>query len=310
MNGPLDTDARRLARDALARQAYASDRVRLSDPDLADYAWLVSTHRGLYAVSDEEVKLVCHGWFFGIRLHEQSLYLFENCAHRDRSVDLGRLLRFDLTGARIAEAHVVAKGLHPNCHQLAIIDDVIHLLDTARQTILRFRCNGEPLEPVRPFGSALPSDTSGAYHHINSIAAVDDRIAVLLHNGKALPERNSQLAWFDHDWNAIGRTELPGRMCHDIVLNDDGCLWHCASLDGDIVSSAGDRIHIADDFMTRGLAFSEDRLMVGYSTFGPRQMRDGLRGGVKIYDRGGAEIANHILGGPPADIISLRPSLA
>jgi hypothetical protein len=306
MTPELDTDKRRAIRTALARQAYATDQVRLLDRDLAGYDWLVATHRGLFAVGEAGVKLVCHGWFFGIRLHRQSLYLFENCANRDRTAPLGRLLRFDLIGAEIATATVIAKELHPNCHQLAVIDEVVHLLDTANQTILRFTLDGAPLLPVRPFAEASNEDTSGAYHHINAIAEVDGRIGVLLHNGHAEPERNSQIAWFDREWRELERIELPGRMCHDIVTDPVGMVWNCASLDGDVISAAGARHHVIDDHLTRGLAFAPDRVIVGYSTFGPRKFRDGLRGGVILYDSMFNRLAQHELDGPPADIAPLR----
>ncbi len=307
MTAELDTDQRRAIRTALARQAYATDQVRLLDNDLTGFDWLVATHRGLFAVADAGVKLICHGWFFGIRLHGQSLYLFENCANRDRSAPLGRLVRMDLAGQRIVAGAVIAKGLHPNCHQLAVIDETLHLLDTANQTILRFTLAGEALAAIQPFPVASNEDTSGAYHHINSIAEVAGRIGVLLHNGPVIPERNSQIAWFDNDWNELERTELPGRMCHDIVTDPAGTVWNCASFVGDVISADGDRVHVIDDHLTRGLAFGPDRTVVGYSTFGPRKWRDGLRGGIKIYDSRFVEVAHHELDGPPADIAPLRP---
>jgi hypothetical protein len=305
MMAELNTDKRRAIRTALARHAYATDQVRLLDPDLAGFDWLVATHRGLYAVADTEVKLVCHGWFFGIRVYGQSLYLFENCANRDRSTLLGRLLRFDFAGPRIADVAVIAKELHPNCHQLAVIDETIHLLDTANQAIQRFTLDGAPLAAVRPFAPAPSEDTSGAYHHINAITEVAGRIGVLLHNGRAEPQRNSQIAWFDRSWNELERIELPGRMCHDIVTDPAGVIWNCASLDGDVVSAAGERHHVIDEHLTRGLAFAHERVIVGYSTFGPRKLRDGLRGGVFLFDSKFGRIAHHELDGPPAEIAPL-----
>lgn len=305
MSEVFDTDARRAIRTALARDGFQRDTVRLIDTDLAGITWLVATHRGLYAVSRAGTKLIVHGWFFGIRRHGENLYLFENCGLRMRSTPMGRLVRLTMAGDAIVAASVLAKGFHPNCHQLAVIDETICLLDTANQTILRFALDGTPLEPVRPFPAVPIDDASGAYHHINAIAEHDGRIAILLHNGKARPERNSQLAWFDKAWNEIERTELPGRMCHDVVADPDGLLWHCASLTGEIVSADGQRVPVIDGYMTRGLAFTDDMVIVGYSTFGPRKLRDGLRGGVVIMDRRFATVARHELDGPPADIVPI-----
>jgi hypothetical protein len=91
-------------------------------------------------------------------------------------------------------------------------------------------------------------------------------------------------------------------MCHDIVADPAGVVWHCASLTGEIVSERGRRVPVIEGYMTRGLAFTSDMVIVGYSTFGPRKLRDGLRGGVVIMDDRFAVIARHELDGPPADI--------
>ena len=306
MDQAFDIAARRDIRAALARTSFAKDSFRLVDGDMRGFDWLVATHRGLFAVSDTGPKLVAHGWFFGLRASGTALYLFENCALRQRDAMLGRLLRLDLHDGQVVAHHVLAKGLHPNCHQLAIIGDVICLLDTANQAILRFTLDGTPLSALTPFGAAQNTDTSGAYHHINAIAEIAGRIAVLLHNGKVLPERSSQIAWFDHDWTETGRDALHGRMCHDLVTDPAGTLWYCGSLDGDIVSERGQRVHVADDYLTRGLAFGQDMVAVGYSSFGPRHIRDGLRGGVAIMDRAFKTIKRFDLDGPPTEITPIR----
>ena len=126
-------------RAALAGSAYDRGDVRIVDPDLTGWDWLATTHRGVFAVANGRIKLVLHGWFFGLCRHGDRLYVFENCGHRD-----------------------------------------------------------------------LGSDRTGAYLHINTIARVGDRIGLVLHNGKALPEKHSEVAWLDADWSVIDRRPLPG----------------------------------------------------------------------------------------------------
>ena len=312
MQEVFDTAARRAIRTALARESYASGTVRLVDGDLRGWDWLVATHRGLYAVRLGAAKLVAHGWFFGLREHGGAFYLFENCALRDRTALLGRVVRLDRSDRQITGHQVLAKGLHPNCHQLAIIGEVLCLLDTANQTILRFRLDGTILPALAPFGTTSGSEDSGVYHHINAIAEIDGRIAVMLHNGKLLPERNSEIAWFDRDWQPAGRTEVDGRMCHDLVCDSAGALWYCASFDGSIAALGGPKIQLVNGYMTRGLAFaggdasSNGVCAVGYSAFGPRQVRDGLKGGVILCDHAFVQIGKIELGGPPAEIIAIN----
>lgn len=297
-------------REAVARDAYARNEIRRVDADLSGQRWLAATHSGLFAITSDATRLIAHGWFFGLCRHDDALYLYENCSHRDRSAPLGRILRFDiveerLTGRRLTGGRVIATGLHSNCHQIAIIDGLLCVIDTANQAIVRLTLEGDRVDVLHPFPVAPPSDTSGAYLHINSVAVVGDRIALILHNGKAIPEKASEIAWLDRDWDLIERRPLPGRSCHDIVEDEDGVLWHCDSLGGDLIASDGRRVHITDTLMTRGLAFTDDAIIIGMSVFGPRHLRHGLRGGVTILDRALRHRATMMMEGAPADIIAL-----
>lgn len=299
-------DTRRAIRMAMVRDSYDNDRVRIVDPDLSERDWLVATHKGLFAVSLSGARLVAHGWFFGICLHGQNLFLFENCAQRNRTLALGRIVRMTIVARKLADPLVLTKGLHANCHQIAVIDGLLCVVDTANQAILRFKLDGTPVDIKTPFLVSPPNDRSGAHLHINSIAQIGDRIVAMLHNGKALPEKCSELAWLDADWNLCERVPLAGHHCHDIVEDETGVLWHSASMTGELLSSAGCRVKIDADRMTRGLALTADTMIVGVSSFGPRQNRDALPGAVVVLDRMFNRLAEIELGGPPADIVAIR----
>lgn len=305
MSRRFEPDTRRAIRTALAREAYARGIVRIADPDLTGYGWLVASPQGVFAVGLHGAKLVLHGWHFGIHRHGDALYLFENCGMRDDSVALGRVVALRLDGGRLSEPAVLVTGLHNNCHQLALIDGLICVVDTANQAILRFTREGEPFDVQRPFPPAPPSDTSGAYLHFNSLAQVGERIALMLHNGKALPAKSSELAWLDRDWNVLVRETLPGHSCHDIVPDEYGTLWHTDSLAGDAIGSDGTRVKVSDALMTRAIAFSSEHVLVGMATFGPRHVRDALRGAVAIFDRAWNRLAQIELRGAPTDAIAL-----
>lgn len=305
MSQPFEPVRQRAIRTALARQAYKTDRVRLADPDLAGRQWLVASPRGVFAVGGGAAQLAIHGWFFGICRDGDHLYLFENCARRNRAAKLGRLIRFTLHGGRLSEPVVLAKDLDANCHQVRLISDLVCLVDTAGQRILRFTRDGAPVDPRQLLPLAHSSDTSGAYCHINAIAEVGGRVAVMLHNGKARPERPSELAWLDPDWTIAERTSLPGHGCHDIAADEAGTLWHSASMSGEIFTSDGRRARISEHLMTRGIAFAGDRIAVGLSSFGPRQLRDSLGGALAILDRDLRLLETITLDGPPTDIVAL-----
>lgn len=307
MTGQFDPDLRRQIKAALSREAYRSGTMRIADDDLGQAEWLIASNRGVFALGPAGVTTALYGWFFGLHRHADHLYLFENCAMRDRSQPLGRIVRLTLAGGRLTDPQILVTGLDPNCHQLAVIGSLVCLTDTAHQTVRRYRLDGTAVDAIALFPPADPDDTSGAYHHINSIAQVGDRTALMLHNGKTVPPQSSELAWFDADWNLLERQVLPGRHCHDIVADEAGVLWHSASLSGELISSQGQRFKLSDRLMTRGIAITKTRMLVGLSAFGPRQLRDGLRGHAVMLDRVGNIIKTFELPGSPTDIVSIGP---
>lgn len=305
MSEIFEIEARRAIRTAMARLNYDNDVVRLAEPDVSRYDWLVATHRDVYAVNLQGAQCVIYGWFFGICRMDEYLFLFENCAMRNRSVALGRIIRLTIKDGRISDPAVMVKGLDANCHQIAVIDGLLCVVDTANQSILRFTLDGALVDIQTPFPIAPATDRSGVYLHINSVAQVGDRIAVMVHNGKALPQRRSELAWLDMNWRLSERSPLDGHCCHDIVRDENGAVWHSASSTGEIMSSDGRRVKIDDDRMTRGLALTAEAMIVGISSFGPRQNRDALPGAVVIMDRAFNRLAEIELRGPPADIVAI-----
>ena len=305
MEPVFDKDIRRAIRVSLARESYAQGTVRIARNDLRDYWWMVTTHRGLFAVSPDGIELVSHGWFFGIERHENHIYLYENCGLRDRTTNMGRIIRLHWDAGQLSDPRVLVTGLHGNAHQLKVIDRLLCLVDTANQCILRFTLDGERFDARKPLPVAPSSDTSGAYHHINSLADVDGRIALLLHNGKAPSPRKSELVWLNRDWKVATRQFIDGYMCHDIVTDGEGTLWHCASASGEVINGLGQRLKVSDSLMTRALAFCRDHLLVGLSSFGERQIRDGLAGEVAVLDRAGKERVRFELPAGPADAVAL-----
>lgn len=286
-------------RAALAMDRYRRDAVDVAHADLRGYDWLVTSSKGVFAVNGDGFTTALFGWYFGICRYGDWLFLFENCGHRQRERPRGRLVRLALRDGRLSDPVVIARGLDCRCHQITVIDGLLHVLDTANQAILRFDLDGRPVDVLHPFD---PTD----YHHINAIAQIDGRIGVMLHNGRHEPPRNSAIAWFGTDWLPIERQALMDSGCHDIVADDQGRLWYAASMAGEIVASDGQRVLVSSDLMTRGIAFGPQRVIVGLSIFGPRERRDALRGAVALYDRELQRVADIELPGAPAAIIALH----
>lgn len=301
----FDHDTRTAIRAALAREAYEKGIVQIADPFVSGYQWLVASRKGIFAVSLDGAKPVVHGWFFGIYRYGDHIYCFENCGLRNWDVDRGRIIRLSLNNGQLGDPVVLATGLSNRCHQLAVIDGLLCVVDTANQQILRYTLAGDLVDVQQPFPPASPEDISGAYLHINAVRQVGERIGLMLHNGKAEPEKPSEIAWLDSEWKLLERVPLDGYGCHDIVEDEQGIVWHSASMSGDIFTSDGRRFRVTDDLMTRGIALSQDHIIVGISTFGPRQKRDALPGAVKIFDRKMNYLTQVQIDGAPTDIICL-----
>lgn len=305
MDPIIDPVAHSAIRTALARESYHDDTLRLVEPELGGARWLVSTQNGLFALGETRAHLVAHGWFFGLSRHGTRVVLFENCARRDRHLPKGRLIALDVVDGALRNPVVLAKGLDAGCHQIAFVDDVLCVLDTANQCVLRFTKSGEPVDVQRPFPPAQAENGGEDYLHINAIAALAAGIVVLAHNGKRTPAMASELIMLDHQWRETARTLLPDPACHDIVPDDDGTLWYCASMTGAIICTDGRRVPVAPERMTRGLWFDGEHILVGASVFGDRSVRDVLPGSVIMLSRDFRRIGEVSVGGPPASIIAL-----
>jgi hypothetical protein len=274
----------------------------VADPLVAGHDCLIATRLGLFAGRRDGVKQVLWGLFFGITRHEGAIYLFEACDRPAGSSDMGRILRFQVREGRLTDFAILAEGLHNQCHQIAVIDGLLCVVDTRRQSIVRLRLDGSPFDIRQPI--EVGPRPCGGYRHINSIASVGERVALMLHNGPVVPEEPSELAWLDRDFNLISRQPLPGRKCHDILRMADGTIWHCGSSVGEIINASGERIKISEH-MTRGLIAVPGGFIVGASLFRPRSDREIVSGSIIYLDHFFRRLAEVECPGAPTDLLAL-----
>ncbi|HVR91339.1 MAG TPA: hypothetical protein VHG29_09640 [Novosphingobium sp.] len=305
VNAANPTISKRRIAASLARIAYAEGRVRVASKDLSDCECLVACTLGLFAINRAGlVRRLLYGFFHGIRRYDDHLLIFE-IGDRPRLPNAyGRVLRIPVEGQRLGKPAILVQNLDNRCHQLALFDGLIHVIDTAHQQILRFTPDGGIVDAIQPFPFTRGVSPESDYLHINSIARIGNRIALMLHNGAE--ERPSELAWFDPEWALLERHSLPGLGCHDIVADGDGTLWHCGSMDGELINSRGERYKISDR-MTRGLAITPEGFAVGASTFGAREVRDNFTGSVLFLDRETNLVADVLVPAAPMDLIALTP---
>jgi len=269
---------------ALARASYDRDEVRLTRADIGDCTHLVATRQGLFAINGVRHVRVAFGSFYGLTFRDGAVFVFEACDIAGLDTALGRIVRLDRDGDRITAGAVLVRGLDNGCHQIDFIGDLLHVLDTRNQRILRFAPNGDPRDAVYPLPPMRERAWSQGYAHINSLLQVGDRTLLLLHNGVSHTGRLSEVAVFDADWREIMRWPLPGGGCHNLVVLEDGTLLSCGSMAGELIDLDGPVLRVSD-LMTRGLSVDEDSIVVGAARFSARAARHATPGTVTLLDR-------------------------
>ncbi|URW74895.1 hypothetical protein M9980_09995 [Sphingomonas donggukensis] len=295
----------RRIRAAMSAHAYATDTVRLADTDVRGFDCLVASRQGVFAVArDERVRRVAHGFFFGVRRHRDAIYLFEACDRPSEPSNRGRIVRLTLADGQLESPVVLVKGLDNQCHQVGVVDDALCVVDTRNQCVPRFTLDGAPIDVRHPIAPGTAGVGDACYRHMNGIAVIDGQVAVMLHNGLTGANRRSELVRLDPQWREVARETLDGHGCHDIVVDADGTVWHCGSLEGTLINSTGLKVKVSDR-MTRGLAIAPDAIIVGASSYGDRSVRDELDGEVVFLDRRLGVEARVVVPGAPTDLILL-----
>ena len=279
----LDEAAQERISLALARQAYARCEVRLVDPDLGDAPLLVASRQGLFAADRDQTRLIAHGLFFGITLHDDLIYAFESCGRPYERTNLGRIIRLRRRGGTIVERDVLVDGLDNGCHQIDFVGGQLCVVDTYNQRILAFSTDGTPVDIPQPLLPAEHDAWDRGYHHVNAILAVGEHVMLMLHNGVERGDRTSQILVCDRNWRALGTWDLPHGGCHDLACLPDGTLLACGSPAGELIALDGRRQRISK-MMTRGLAVSDRDIVVGASQFSSRRTRARAKGALYFLD--------------------------
>jgi hypothetical protein len=285
-------------RMALAGHAYAARSVRIVDRDLRGLSHLVASRQGLFAVNPGDRRLIAHGQYYGIAVHDDAIYVFEACDRPRNRSNRGRIVRLRHQSGRIEEATVLVEALDNGCHQMDIIDGKLHLTDTYNQRLLRISLDGSQIEEMYPLPA--PEDSQG-YVHVNSLLAFGDQIYLLQHNNSLKTGLKSDIAVFDRAWRRIGTIPLEGEGCHSLAVLEDGTLISCGSIAGEIIGSSGLSIKICNR-MTRGLSVDNAQIVVGGSALMEREARDEALGQVYFLDRSYRHQGSVTIPGPVMEI--------
>ncbi len=264
---------------ALGYAAYKSDTVRVVERDLRGFTHIMASRQGLYVVNGFEWRLVVAGFFFGITLRGDEIFVFECCDLPRGPTRMGRIVKLTVRGERIVSEEVVARGLDNGCHQIDLVEGRLVVVDTYNQQLLRFgeelsleESEYEVLRPLPVSPTKQWREGESDYHHANSLLAVGEHRLLLLHNLAGEVGRKSEIAICDRDWVVKAKVTVNGTGCHGLALQEDGTVLTTGSMEGRVLGTDGFAMHVSP-FMTRGLAVGPDSAVVGASRWSRREGR-------------------------------------
>ena len=286
---------------ALARDAFASNRIRIVRDDLTGYSHMVATRQGLFAINQTEHALIAHGLFYGMTVTADAIYVFEACDLPRVRTQRGRIVKIVRCGDRLGAASVLASDLDNACHQIDFVGADLCVLDTANQRAILIAPDGS--RRCHQLVPATLGDTP--YVHVNSVLGVGDHILTIFHNGALRPEQPSELVVFNRDWRIVERQFLNGEWCHGLAKLEDGTILTCGSRAGELIGSNGLRLTLSQ-MMTRGLSVGPERIVVGCSARVNRTQRVEAKGTAIFLDRAYHVVGEITLPGAPTEIRSLE----
>ncbi|MCA9136334.1 MAG: hypothetical protein KDB00_06240 [Planctomycetales bacterium] len=226
------------------------------------------------------MRLLLDGQFFGISQLDDAWYVFQRL-----SCWSGRIIRFTLSSEGMVDAMQVITRISPGCHQIDFLGRTLYITDTYNNRLLVYEQSGRRWNRISehfPGGRLDRGRDSANYAHMNSIWRSDDGIWLMFHNETKKTGRNSELICVDSNHDVIERLSTNASNSHNLVRLD-GRFLYCDSLRGALVH--GDEIVYQGQLFTRGLAVTDNLVVVGQSQYGAREKRDQLGGSIAILDR-------------------------
>ncbi|WP_372025262.1 hypothetical protein P7L70_27910 [Tistrella mobilis] len=270
----------------------------------AAFTHLVASREGLYVAGIAGCERRRDGLYFGATIRDGAAWVFESLdADLHAPTSRGRILRLpiDPATAGFGPAEVVADGLDNGCHQIDFVRGQLVVVDTYRQKLVVFSEDFSTCTVHYPAGQADADTGDTGYVHMNGIGGDGRELYVMLSHAGVQPARPSEVLRLDAGFNQVERFTLPGLMCHDLVVLEDGRLIANGSMGGFLIDRQG-IIAQVDNLLTRGLSIGTDDVVIGSSTFGDRERRIAATGRLTFTGRDLALRARYDLPAAPTQI--------
>lgn len=237
-------------------------------------AFLIACTSGVLVYRNRSLRRILDGRFYGLASRAGRWYGFV----AGTSGESGRLISFELRDDLAQAVRVEVQGLHPAVHQISESPRGLWVTDTGNNRLLEFDVTASGLIPRRAF---YPNGWFKRQRlHLNSVSGSNGVIRLMFHNLTALSGRWSQIAEYDDHLRLRRLIDTGHAACHNIE-EWRGSLVYCGSRRG--VLRVGD-VTIPLGHLTRGLAFTDDLILVGGSTLAARHERAGATGYVFAVD--------------------------
>lgn len=283
---------------------YEQDQFVLLTPSLAGYSHIMVGPGGLFAVNSDGFTKLADGSFFGLSIDRNHIYCFEALGGRYTLwPHRGRILKLTVDEEKIVSVSVVLKGLPNGCHQIDLVGSDLYICDTHYSRLIKVNLVSRDCYAYSPWGNVNFQDYAAGYPHMNSVVGMDNLLHLMLHNGSANSDRNSQIAELcPETGKLISIRSLAGRSCHNIVFLEDKSMVICDSEAGALSDGQREIVKLGDMF-TRGLSIDSESVVVGLSQFARNDTRMNLGGEIVFLDRSYREKARIVL---PVTIQEIR----
>lgn len=245
--------------------------------------FLIATSSGLLLYERGDLHRIIDGYFYGLTTYGRRWYGFHKHVTRYTQRPIGQIVSFELWGSRPREIALEALGLDPSVHQLDAWDDHLYVADTANNRIIRYAIDENRLRhrhDFYPSGELANGEASHNYVHLNSLFSRNGCTYAVYHNHTTKTGRKSQIAILDECLNARRIIDTDAGDAHNVAPHPHGLLY-CDSNAGTLVWGEAT---LECGCFTRGLAVSDQLVLVGGSDFADRDDRDQVTGYVFAFD--------------------------
>ena len=244
---------------------------------------IIATKRGLYQLANKKLKLVRLGEFYGVTIIKNDLVYVLNKVSEKESM----IVSFQLVDGIINKSSmkIIFRNLDDAIHQIDYFNKALYLTDTHNNRIITTNLSGENMKYHYPIGKATKGRESSNYGHINSIFSDSKYIYILCHNNSVKTNKNSEVIVTDFNFNLIKKISTSSESAHNIIKYK-GDIYHCDSLNSKLKRN-NDTIFIAEEF-TRGLAITNDDIILGDSSYAKRAERKNSKGHIYLLDHDGS----------------------